>query len=341
MSAARHFGAIGATLLALLGCVEQDITPQPRLLEVQLYGEDRPNTGPLHAIVGWFTPQGFKVVDDVPVIDDRAVVTLAGMPPSLQPVFQPVERVRFEDDEGITFAEFYAVRPRIAIYDDVDRDGRIDPAPPFGLGVDRVVAVDRGSEDGVAWLPDINGVIDATPADYVDHLYRYLGGTFTDFVRVRGARELRANPEWLPFVLEFGDPVLNGALLTCPRFGVYGQQRGTHSVLADPVLPQTLLCDPACRDSAWAQRRPLLAAPADSLPIVESCVQDGRVAVYRARQEGWICAGCLCAQVDHEQMLVADPANPPAWWPCGEDTIPYCEGPRCGTTCVARDCGAQ
>ncbi|MCA9546425.1 MAG: hypothetical protein KC613_18595, partial [Myxococcales bacterium] len=128
---------VAALALALSGCPEQAVDPAPKTVEVVFFTPEPTDAGAPRAALVWVGPEAAEVVADAPLVDGSARLALTPPPLAVRTGFRPLETVRFADAEnGRTYAEGPAIRPRLAVYDDRDRDGTFDLPPPFGQGRD-------------------------------------------------------------------------------------------------------------------------------------------------------------------------------------------------------------
>jgi hypothetical protein len=276
----------------------------------------------------WVAPASVAVMDDVPMVEGLATLTLRSPPFEYLETFRPIEILDFVAPDGFRFAQTEVIRPRLAMYDDLDNDGVFDLPAPFGDGTDTLLALDRGSNDGLAWLPDLESVFSQTYLSFNDTLNTLLGGEHSPWVRVSGGGELLAIDPQRAYFLQAGDEALLGALLVCPRFEVQGADKIDVTLLVDPQAPGRFKCDPDCRDPAFRAVAAEATSVTDKLPVREECQRGRTLWAWRQRQEGVVCTGCICEFVVFDVVAVTDLRDPPDWWPC--QAAPGEPGPAAG-----------
>lgn len=334
--------ALPLTLALALGaagaCTAPEVTePLNGTVEV-VAPPEVPVTRPRAAML-WVAPASVAVLDDVEMVDGQATLTLRRPPFEMLETFRPVELIDFVASDGFRFATAEVIRPRLAMYDDLNGDGVFDLPPPYGDGSDTLLALDRGTEDGVAWLPDLEAVFAQTYLTFNDMLNTLLGGQHSPWVRVSGPGPLLAFDPQRPYFLQSGDEALLGAIMLCPRFEVQGIVKTDVKRLVDPQAPGRLKCDPDCRDPAFRAVPAEATSTTDQLPVREECQRGRALWAWRQRQEGVVCTGCVCEFIEYDVVAVTDAADPPAWWPCqgppggpGDPAgVPECE--RCALLC--------
>lgn len=338
----RVCGAAGlgaALTLGLIGCTVPELPkPRPGQLEV-IVPPEVPVTQPRAALV-WVAPGPIASVQaDVAVEEGRALLPLSAPPEDFLEIFRPVESAEFITDEGVHFASAEVMRPRLVYYEDANGDGRLDLPPPLGSGEDRLLALDRGSKDGVAWILDLELLFSQALLVHNDTLFDLLGQDYSPWVRVTGAGQLFAYEAQRGYDLQVGEPELLQALLYCPRYEVSGANLKDVRTLVDPLAPARFKCDPGCRDPAFRLVPAQATSVTPQLPVREECQRGAQLWAWRQRQEGVLCEGCQCEFIEYDVIAVTAAADPPEWWPCEGapgGQVPPCEG--CALLCELGEC---
>ncbi len=327
-----------AGLLVCPACALDPVEPAPGLVEVLI--ERAPEitvTAPIRYAVVWTLSQGMVVTADGAVGGAEVTEVTVQMPLELPPDADLAELDPLEEIELVSWGDEYpSFRPRLVVYEDLDRDGAFAPPVLDGGGSDRVLGIDEGQ---VVAVLDLDAALEELSLEEAGVFYRETGDAFTAFFRYWEASSSYYDPSIgaLGSVsIDIDDPELAELDLACKReLAAETLYYNTEHITVDRIdvridpLMLSALCGVDFTDCAtWdfdVESQPPLAPRTYPRPTREyQCRHNSVLDVLLQREIDVDCEGCDCGWVMTTWRYITLAEDPPGWWPCGE-SIEYCE----------------
>ena len=223
-----------------------------------------------------------------------------------------------------------AYRPRFVVYEDVDEDQRLAPSSIEGDGPDRILGADSSFSPIVAYLPNLDLVLEELTTEQFALYEASTDGRYTAFVAARGMLDsLFVSPrEDGSIFLDDGD--IGEASVRCLHrlFGATTPPIDVDFTVNDELDP-LVVCGTtagACRsrDLDDVVPPPFLDDEDELLPGV-TCRRNEQLEVLGVSSTRAECEGCQCVSQRSAVAFATTTTSTPTWWPCGE-VVPYCRG---------------
>lgn len=228
------------------------------------------------------------------------------------------------------------VLPRIVIYEDVDRNGSLDPDLPLAPGIDRVWGISETARFPVMAFRNLDETLSGLPLEAAECLRSVTGGTYSEFLQVNARAAMEQPVSSIRVFIHLSPADYARVVMSCSIANEEGlvTPHDPTSEIARWWIDASIGSD-LCFDkfaSCTLGDAATLAFPDltnDSTPgysRAAECYVFGTLDVLTHTESQLTCEGCRCRWEERSENWVADSARAPAQWPCGT-VVQYCSEP--------------
>lgn len=223
--------------------------------------------------------------------------------------------------------------PRVVVYEDVDRDGRLNPDLPMTAGVDRLWGISEDAISPIMAFRDLDQTLSNLPLEAAECLRSITDGTYSEFFQVNTRAPMEVPLSTIRVFIHLSSTdyarvvmscsVANENALSTPSDPIFETPRSwvDASLGIDPCSDELRSCT---RTNAAMWILPELTNYSDPGYVrASACYAFGELDVLTLTETRLVCDGCQCHWQGRESSWVTDSARAPAEWPCGT-TVQYC-----------------